>query len=104
MKKGIIFFAFCAIMTLTSCYNATIVTNGMGLYDECKVVDVQHNSHFIEGLVNSPRTKASQYVDETKPYKVHHYLSFTDMLIGAFTLGIYTPSTTKWYVPEGTTK
>lgn len=62
-------------------------------------VNTVHNAHFIGGLIGSPTVRGKDYVDGAKDYKVKHSITFVDYLLSGITLGIYTPSTTKFYVP-----
>jgi len=65
-------------------------------------VNTVHNAHFLGGLIGSPTVKGKNYVDGAKDYKVKHSITFVDYLLSGITLGIYTPSTTKFYVPINT--
>ncbi len=97
MKK-IYLIAVVTALCLTSCYSAsTYVGNMTPNTPEVKVKTVRH-SHFIGGLIGKGKLDAKKYgVGEN--YKVTHQLSFVDYLLSGITLGIYTPSTSKIYVP-----
>lgn len=88
-----------AAVMLTSCYSSTVCVGNMKKTDPAVKVNTVHNAHFIGGLIGSPTIKGKNYVDGAKDYKVKHRLTFTDYLIGGITLGIYTPSTTTFYLP-----
>ena len=71
--------------------------------DPAVLVNTSHEAHFIGGLVGNSKRDPSKYVGDSPDYRVKHYHSFTDALLTGVTLGIYTPTTTKYYVPYGTT-
>ena len=63
-------------------------------------VYTKHNTHLIDGLANiNTDFKASESVGNYAGYKVNHSITFVDGLLRGITMGIYTPSTTKVYVP-----
>ncbi|MBR1882455.1 MAG: hypothetical protein IJ808_05480 [Muribaculaceae bacterium] len=66
------------------------------------MVDVytKHNTHLIDGLVNlSKDTQVQSVVDGFSGYKINHQVSAIDAILSWVTLHIYTPSTTKIYLP-----
>ena len=67
-------------------------------------VGTVHNAHFINGLVGQKTVRGKNYVDGEANYKVKHYISFVDGLLSGITFGLYTPSTTKFYVPMKSVK
>ena len=62
-------------------------------------VNTKHNAHFIGGLIGEGKARGKDYVEGAKDYKIKHQITFLDYVIGGITMGIYTPSTTKFYVP-----
>ena len=63
-------------------------------------VYTKHNAHLIGGLANlSSDLKAEEVVGNYSGYKVNHQQTFVDGLLAFITGSIYTPSTTKVYVP-----
>lgn len=59
------------------------------------------NHYLIYGLVpiSNDKLQDSQYVGKAKNYQVKKQLSFIDGLLNVLTWGIYTPSTTTYYLP-----
>ena len=100
MKKSIIIgcLAFAAL-ALQSCYNSSVCVGDMKKNDPAVCVNTVHNPHFISGLVGNKKISCSDYVAGHESYKVRHYQSFVDRLLSILTGGIYTPSTTKFYLP-----
>jgi len=94
----------CAMLLLTSCYSSTVTVGSMRANEPAMCVNTVHNAHFIAGLVGHKKVKASTYVGKQKNFKVKRYQSFVDGLLAGITFGIYTPTTTKFYVPLDSSK
>ena len=86
---------------LSSCYSTTVSVGEMKATDPAVEVVKVHNAHFVDGLVNSVKKEARDYVGDNNNYRVKQYQSFVDGLLAGVTLGIYTPTTTKYYLPYG---
>jgi len=102
MKKLLLHFAFVTIAAvgLTSCYSASVLVGDCNPEEPMTKVYTKHNTHLIDGLANiNTDFKASESVGEYAGYKVNHSITFVDGLLRGITMGIYTPSTTKVYVP-----
>lgn len=100
MKKSIVICCcICVALMLQSCYCSTVCVGNMKRDDPSVCVNTIHNSHFIDGLVGSNDIAGKDYVAGQENYKVKHYRSFLDGLLSGITFGIYTPSTTKIYLP-----
>ncbi|MGV8095548.1 MAG: Bor family protein [Mangrovibacterium sp.] len=99
MKK--VFFAFIVVLAFTSCYNNKILVGNISENDPVIEVYKVMNSHWIYGLVPAEKTnlKVDEYLKGKKDYIVKTNISFVDGLIGSLTFGIYTPTTTTFYVP-----
>ena len=93
----------CAVATalLSSCYSSTVSVGEMKPTDPAVCVGTAHDAHFINGLIGSPKRDAKKYVGENKDYRIKQYQSFVDGLLSSITAGIYTPTTTKFYLPYG---
>ena len=91
---------FSAALMFESCYSSSVyygdVTNDMPL----KKVETRHNAHFFGGLIGEGKIRKKYVLEGVKDYKVKHQITFTDGLLSYITAGIYTPSTTKFYLPE----
>lgn len=88
-------------LLLSSCYSSTVNMGDMKTTDPAVHVATAHDAHFIGGLVGSKKRIAKDYVGDNKNYRVKQYTSFFDGLLGMLTAGIYTPTTTKFYLPYG---
>ena len=99
MKKVLFLLGVCAAFVLSSCYQASVCVGNMKPNEPAIEVGKVHNPHFIGGLVGSKEVRGKNYVDGEENYKAKHYISFIDGLLSTITFGIYTPSTTKFYVP-----
>jgi len=93
-----------AVLLLSSCYSSTVCVGNMKPNTPAVKVNTVHNSHFFGGLIGEGKIRGKDYVDGATDYKVKHQLTFLDYVISGVTLGIYTPSTTKFYVPLKSTK
>ena len=92
-----------AVLLLSSCYSSTVNMGDMAPNDPAVHVATSHEAHFLRGLAGSAKREAKDYVGENKDYRIKQYQSFVDGLLGSITLGIYTPTTTKYYLPYGAT-
>lgn len=100
MKKLVIIACFaCMAILFQSCYCSTVCVGDMKPEDPAICVNTVHNAHFIGGLVGSKDIAGKDYVSGHESYKFKKYHSFVDLLLGSITLGIYTPTTTKIYLP-----
>lgn len=100
MKKTLIgLCCLCTVSLLTSCYSSTVCVGDMKKNEPAVKVNTVHNHHFLYGLIGSKTVKGKNYVDGRKDYKIKRCITFTDGLLQSITMGIYTPSTTQFYVP-----
>ena len=96
MKKllGVFLIAtmFALSASLSSCY-----THKFAIGDGPKTgVDVEAKNHFfLYGLVTGKVSDPEAMADGADNYEVTEVHTFVDGLVGALTLGIYTPTTTK---------
>ncbi len=94
----------CVALMMTSCYSSTVCVGNMSKTEPAKCVNVVHNPHFLYGLAGKKEVKAKTYVGNRKDYKIKRHQSFVDGLLSSITFGIYTPTTTKFYVPLKSSK
>lgn len=94
---------FCALLALfmSSCYNSRVCVGNVKADDPTVKVNSVTNHHFLYGLIPGGKTKieASKYVRERKNYVVRNNWAFLNGFLGCLTCGIYTPTTTTFYVP-----
>lgn len=99
MKKFISFSVviLCICMLFSSCYcDKTYI----GQWDNNDIpvhVASTHNSHCLMGAIVSHHD-ASKYVSDSEDYIIANKRTFGDLLITSLTLGIFSPTTTKYYV------
>lgn len=98
MKKTFLFVAVIAAC-LTSCYCDKTFVGNVKPHDELVHVASSHNGHVIGGAIVT-KSNVSQYVGDTKDYVIANKQTFGDMMLSMFTVGIYTPTTTKYYVKK----
>lgn len=89
------------ILLLSSCYSSTFNVGELSSTEPVVEAATAHDAHFLGGLIGSTKREAKDYVGDNKNYRVKQYQSFVDGLLGGITMGIYTPTTTKFYLPYG---
>lgn len=104
MKKINTIFAVAAAMmvsafSLSSCYCDKVSVGNVSPGEELVHVKSVQNAHVIGGAIVT-HDKASNYVGDTKDYVVETKMTFGNMLLSGLTFGIYTPTTTKYYVTK----
>ena len=99
MKK--LFLLLCLSVALASCYSATYYVGDISKDTPSIQINSVKNHSFVCGLVPTKNADVynAKYVKQYKSYKVKHYISPIDGLIGILTSGIYTPSSTEYYIP-----
>ena len=100
MKK----LRFTVLVTLslslfTSCYCDKYVVGHIEHDEPLTHVASAHNSHFFFGALVT-HDKVSKYISDTPNYVIENKQTFGDLVVSGLTLGIYTPTTTKFYVPK----
>lgn len=83
----------------TSCYTRRILIGDTQPKEPMVEVSKEHNAHFIGGLVKTAKTVAEEHVGDAENFAVMTRLGFGDIVLSAITAGIYTPTTTKYYIP-----
>ena len=63
----------------------------------------RHNPHFLMGAVVS-HEKAKASIPDVENYVVEVKRTFGDLFVSGLTLGIFQPTTTKYYVPKSDTR
>jgi hypothetical protein len=102
MKKVIVLAAMALIFT--SCYNTRIVVGDMKPTEPVKEVNKVWTHHFLFGLIpggNATAEPENFLPSGTEDYMVKTNQNFWNSLVGSLTIGIYTPTQTKYYVPYG---
>ncbi len=101
MKKLLVLL-FASSM-LVSCYSVSYYSGDMTKDTPAVKVKNVKNHGFIAGLVQTKSSKieSSKYMEGKKDFKVKHCITFVDGLLECITCGIYTPSTTSYYLPAG---
>lgn len=97
MKRLII---VCTVaMMLCSCYTSRILVGDTKPKEPMIEVAKSHDAHFIGGLVKTAKNVAEEHIGETENYMIRSQYGFGDIVLSAITAGIYTPTTSKYYVP-----
>lgn len=99
MKKILILLF--SVVAMTSCYNTRLYVGNVTKEEPLVEVNKEWNSQFIAGLVTtrSAKMNPADYVNNAPNYVVKTNQTFLTGLVGAVTLGIYTPTQTKFYIP-----
>ena len=98
MMKRIFTICACATM-LCSCYTSRILVGDVTPKEPMVEVSKKHDAHFIGGLVKTARNVAEEHVGKAENYMIRSQYGFGDIVLSAITAGIYTPTTTKYYMP-----
>lgn len=89
-----------ATLLLSSCYTSKVSVGDMSVDAPSIKVNSVKNHALIYGLI--PLSKgydAKTYVGNKTNYVVKYQHTFVDGLLETITFGIYTPTTTSFYVP-----
>ena len=84
---------------MTSCYCDKTYVGNVKPHDELVHVASSRNGHVFGGAMVT-KNNVSQYVGDTKDYVIANKHTFGDLLLSGLTAGIYTPTTTKYYVKK----
>lgn len=100
MKKIVLFGCLCATISMSSCYTAKIAHGSLNVDSPVVKVNSKKNHALIEGLIPlNSGWEAKKYIGDRKDYVTKSQMTFIDGFVGLITLGIYTPTTTTFYVP-----
>lgn len=89
------------VVVLSSCYSTTTCVGTVKADDPAVQVNSVKNHHFLYALVNGGNTNIedSKYIGDIKNYKVKKSTTFVDGFLECITWGIYSPTTTTYYIP-----
>jgi len=102
MKRNLIAICLAGFaLLLASCNATTICVGDMPPKNPAVCVQTLHSHHYLGGLISSKSKdiKGAEYVMGQDSYKVKNYHSFVDCLVSGITFFIYTPTSTKIYLP-----
>ena len=99
MKKISYLSAVAACAMLTSCYCNKIQVGNVSETERLVHVKSVRNHHFFAGLLVN-YDKADDHMEGIKNYVIETKMTFWDAVVSGATFGIYTPNTTKYYVPK----
>ena len=88
-----------AALSLSSCYCNKITIGTIDQDEELVHVASERNAHIFWGAIVT-HEKAKNYVLDVENYVIETKHTFGDMLAQWITGGIYSPTTTKYYVPK----
>ena len=88
-----------SVSCLTSCYCDKYAVGTINPEEPLVHVASEHNQHFLCGLIVNHQ-KVKSYVPGVENYVIENKQTFWDGFVSGITFGIYTPTTTKFYVPK----
>lgn len=97
MKR--LFIACACAAMMCSCYTSRILVGDVQPKEPMIEVSKKHDAHFIGGLVKTAKEITEEHVGDAPNFAIHTKYGFGDMLLSFLTVGIYTPTTTKYYIP-----
>lgn len=99
-KNATLLSCLTAILLMSSCYTARIAHGNLTTDSPVVKVNSKKNHYLIEGLIPlNDGLQASKYIGDRTNYVTKNQITFVDGLLRVITFGIYTPSTTTFYVP-----
>lgn len=101
MRK-ILLFVVVALLA-TSCYNTRVLVGNINTSQELRRVGSRWNGHLIGGLISleNARVHSQDWVHGYPDYMIKTNTNFWNLLVSGVTFGIYTPTQTTFYVPDG---
>lgn len=99
MKIKVLAAALVSCAMLSSCYCDKVTVGKISDTEELVHVKSVRNAHIFGGLMVS-HDKTSNYMEGIDNYVVENKMTFGDLVLSIVTGSIYTPSTTKYYVPK----
>lgn len=102
MKKSLLILAVAA-MGLSSCYCDKMTVGSVQPNEDLVHVASIHHNHFIGGAVVM-KNNTKSFVPNVENYVIENKMTIGDILVSGLTGGIYTPTTTKFYVPASNPK
>ena len=87
-----------ALLCLPSCYCNKIAVGNVDPHEKLVHVASERNQHYLGGLFVS-HSKTHPYVPGVENYVIETKHTFWDCVVALVTCSIYTPNTTKYYVP-----
>ena len=97
MKKILSASLLASAFVLSSCYCDKTYVGNVGPYDQVVHVASTRNAHIFGGAVVT-HNPVKNFVGDAQDYIIATKHTIGDMLISGLTIGIYTPSTAKYYV------
>lgn len=108
MKTSKVKFFLIALVCIlmTSCYTSRVANGNITTTEPTVKVNSQKNHFLLWGLVpiGQQTQVAKEYVGDRKDYTTETSWTFVDGLLNCITFGIYTPTTTTYYLPIGDAK
>jgi len=99
-KKATILSCLAAVLLMSSCYTAKIAHGSLTTDSPVVKVNSKKNHALIEGLLPLGNGyEAKKYIGERTDYVTKSQVTFVDGFLRLITFGLYTPSTTTFYVP-----
>lgn len=99
IMKNIMFLLAASVLLLSSCYCNKTTVGTINPDEELVHVKSVRNTHVLGGLIVC-KDKVKSNVPNVENYVIESKTTFGDGLLSCLTFGIYTPNTTKYYVPK----
>lgn len=101
MKHVKLLFAVCIMaVALSSCYSSRVLNGNVTDSDPVIKVNAKKNHFLLYGLIPLGKAQqASDYVGKRTNYVARTSWTFVDGFLNWLTCGVYTPTTTTYYVP-----
>lgn len=88
---------------LSSCYSSRVINGEITVKEPLVEVNAKRNNFLFWGLLPIGETQNTQYaknyIGEKENYATRTSWTFIDGVLNCITLGIYTPTTTTYYLP-----
>jgi Bor protein. len=100
MRKVLAVFVLTPLL-LTSCYNTKIAVGDVSPNQPLIKVNSHRNDMLLYGLVplSNASKRATEFIGDRENYVIRTNHSFINGLLASLTFGIYTPTTTTYYIP-----
>ncbi|PXV69139.1 hypothetical protein CLV62_101408 [Dysgonomonas alginatilytica] len=100
-KLKIFFIGILIAASFSSCYTTKVTVGDLSPRQPMVKINSEWNHHILWGLVplGNASMRADDYVGDRTRYMIKTNQSFVNGLVSSLTFGIYTPTTTAYYIP-----
>lgn len=88
-------------VSFSSCYTTKVTVGDVSPDQPMVMVNSVWNHHLLGGLIplGNAKMRADKYVGDRMRYMIETNQSFLNLLVNFCTVGIYSPTTTSYYLP-----